>query len=520
MDVKTINIDLNRVEGDLEFELDLNGDTIVDARCKGVMYRGFEQLLIGRAPSDSVVITPRVCGICGTAHMYCAVTALERMWNVEVPLIATRVRDLCLMAESVQSDMRQSFLMFTADFCNDEYKQHSMFPELLAAFEPFKGKLYRETLEISRKMLEIVAIYGGQWPHSSYMLPGGVLTEPTMERAQSSCEIIEKAIRWYEQSVLDDTLDNWLALASADDFYKWVATKDPAKSAMALFTKFGRDELKLHEIGKGTPNLLSYGNYKFPETWKPPFDQEQHWWRSGFWNGESNTLEDFDHMHISEHVKYSWFYPYAGGKHPYQGETKPHYREGGDQYTWAKAPRYNGKVAQTGPLAEMVIAGEAVVKDMFLAEQDNCWLRQFARLRRLGLVLQKMRDDIQTIKTAKPEHHFNNITDAQKCDGEGFGLVEAARGALGHWVRVEDGVIDQYQIITPTAWNASPKDEADLPGHWEQSVIGMKLPDPNNPVSLGHVIRSHDPCLVCTVHATELNKPNGNGHHKYRFNAV
>ena len=102
MDVKTVNVDLNRVEGDLEFELDLDGDTVVDARCKGVMYRGFEQLLIGRAPTDSVVMTPRVCGICGTAHMYRAVTALERMWNVEVPLIATRVRDLCLMAESAK----------------------------------------------------------------------------------------------------------------------------------------------------------------------------------------------------------------------------------------------------------------------------------------------------------------------------------------------------------------------------------------------------------------------------------
>ena len=283
---------------------------------------------------------------------------------------------------------------------------------------------------------------------------------------------------------------------------------------MALFTRFSRDELNLHEIGKGTPNLLSYGNYKVADTWKPPFDNEQHWWRSGFWNGETGQLEDFDHMHITEHVKYSWFYPYDGGKHPYEGQTRPHFQENSHQYTWAKAPRYDGKVAQTGPLSEMVVADEPLIKDLFLSEQDNCWLRQFARMRRLGVVLAKMREQIEAIKQTKNERHFNQVSESQKVDGEGYGLVEAARGALGHWVRVEDGVIDQYQIITPTAWNASPKDQNDLPGHWEKSVIGMKVPDPENPVQLGHVIRSHDPCLVCTVHALDLKKQT---RQQYRF---
>ena len=516
MDVKTINVDLNRVEGDLEFELDVQGDTIVDARCKGVMYRGFEQLLIGRAPTDSVVITPRVCGICGTAHMYCAVTALERMWNIEVPQVATLVRDFCLMAESVQSDMRQSFLMFTADFCNDAYAKHEMYPLLLEKFEPFKGQVYRETLDMSRKMVEIVALYGGQWPHSSYMLPGGVLSEPNLERAQASNEIIEKAIRWYETTVLDDTLENWIALDTKEALFDWVDKKDVNKSAMALFCRFSRDELKLQDTGKGTPNLLSYGTYKVADTWTPPFDNEQHWWRSGFWNGATQQVEDFDHMHISEHVKYSWFHPYKGGKHPYEGETKPHYRENSDQYTWAKAPRYEGKVAQTGPLSEMVIAGEPLIKDLFLSEQDNCWLRQFARMRRLGLVLQNMRETVSQLTQRVGQVHFNNVPDSQKEDGEGFGLVEAARGALGHWIKVENGVIDKYQIITPTAWNASPKDENDQPGHWEKSVIGMKLDDPDNPIQLSHVIRSHDPCLVCTVHA--LHEKGGQSINKnYRF---
>ena len=88
----------------------------------------------------------------------------------------------------------------------------------------------------------------------------------------------------------------------------------------------------------------------------------------------------------------------------------------------------------------------------------------------------------------------------EQVDGEGFGMVQAARGSLGHWVKVVDGKIDKYQIVTPTAWNASPKDTEGQHGHWEQSVIGLPIDDADNPVTIGHVVRSHDPCLVCTVH--------------------
>lgn len=140
MSKQTLNIDLNRVEGDLEFELDVEQGVVVDARCKGIMYRGFEQLLIDRAPKDAIVLTPRVCGICGTAHMYCAVLALESIWNIEVPANATRIRNLCLMAENVQSDLRQSFLMFTPDFCNEKYANEPWFDEAKAALNLFMEK--------------------------------------------------------------------------------------------------------------------------------------------------------------------------------------------------------------------------------------------------------------------------------------------------------------------------------------------------------------------------------------------
>ena len=85
-------------------------------------------------------------------------------------------------------------------------------------------------------------------------------------------------------------------------------------------------------------------------------------------------------------------------------------------------------------------------------------------------------------------------------DGEGCGLLQAARGALGHWVKIAGGVIEHYQIITPTAWNGSPRDSNDRRGPWEEALIGTRVRDVENPVELGHVVRSFDPCLVCTVH--------------------
>src|SRR5262245_36737699 len=116
---------MNRVEGDVELEVELDGNTIRDARCIGTMYRGFEQILCGRAPTDALVITPRICGICSTSQLYAAVTALESAFGCEVAPNGVRVRNLCLMAEEVQSDARQSFLMFAVDFCNPAYRELS-----------------------------------------------------------------------------------------------------------------------------------------------------------------------------------------------------------------------------------------------------------------------------------------------------------------------------------------------------------------------------------------------------------
>ena len=496
----TVNIDLNRVEGDLEFQLDLQDDEIVDARCKGIMYRGFEQILLGRDPMDSIVLTSRICGICGTAHMYSAALALEQIWEVEVPPLATLVRNLCLGAEAIQSDIRHSILMFTPDFCSPKYSDMDFHEQAMQEFAPFQGKLYREVLNHTRKLLEIVAIFGGQWPHSSYMVPGGVVSEPTPTMAAEAIDIIHQTIRWYEERMLGCSLDEWLAIDSADAFFSWLDTHPD--TGIGLFSRAAR-AVGLHQIGSGASTFLSYGAYCDPDNWSYQAENQSHLSRSGIMHyqpGQEKRLEAFDHKLIEEHVKHSWFYLYEGGRHPFEGETQPNYMPDDQRYTWAKAPRYDGNVTQTGPLAELLIDGDPLLASLLDREGDNAWLRQFARFHRPVRMLRQLLDNCdQIIKTAG-QPHINTVSYQQRKDGDGYGLVQAARGALGHWVKVRDGKISKYQIITPTAWNASPKDSDDQPGHWEKSVIGLTLNDVDDPLEIGHIVRSHDACLVCTVH--------------------
>ncbi|MCK6391798.1 MAG: nickel-dependent hydrogenase large subunit [Azonexus sp.] len=347
----TVDIDLNRVEGDLEFQLDLEDGVVVDARCIGTLYRGFEQLLIGRAPRDALVITPRVCGICGTAHLYAATRALEQLAGISPPEHAVHVRNLCLLAETLQSDLRQTFLFFTPDFCSPGYAGHPMAAELAQAFAPLKGDVVRGCLSATRELIGIVAIFGGQWPHSTYMLPGGISQPANHRRLLETRDILVKVREWFEEKVIGGNLDEWLALDSADALFRWQeASSTRSSSALGLFNRFARD-IGLHRLGQGSSHLLSYGVNPLP-------DGSGSVWPAGFYNGDTEQIEALDHLQINEHVRHSWFLDYPGGRHPWAGETIPDHQPGSDCYTWAKAPRYGDRVVQTGPLAELRIAGE------------------------------------------------------------------------------------------------------------------------------------------------------------------
>ena len=217
---------------------------------------------------------------------------------------------------------------------------------------------------------------------------------------------------------------------------------------------------------------------------------------AGFARG-GTQVEGFDQARVAEHVAYSWFKDQEGGRHPFEGETVP-YATGreGKKYTWAKAPRYDNLPAETGPLAEMVVAGSGLFCELISQGGPSVFSRVLARLVRAALLIPA----IDTWLAEVDPREVFYLAPRDVGDGEGTGLTEVSRGALGHWVRIKDWTIDLYQIITPTAWNGSPRDSAGLRGPWEESLVGLEVKDPDNPVNVGLVIRSFDPCLVCTVH--------------------
>jgi uptake hydrogenase large subunit len=504
---RLIQLEMNRVEGDLQIKLEVEKNTVTDAWCIGSMYRGYEQVLIGREPTDALVIAPRICGICSTSQLYAATLALEDASQIPVAPNGTRIRNLCLMAEAVMNDARHTFLMFAPDFCNPAYRNHPLYDPILAAFEPpFKGRLARETVHSTKQILGIIVAFGGQWPHSTYMMPGGVTCPVNREKLVNCLDVIQAYAKWYQTIVLGCAFDRWLSLRTVDDLHAWLDESESHRdSAVGLFTRFGRS-IGLQHIGKGTSNLLSAGCYYDPEKWQAPYRDRHCLIPGGFYDAERREISQFSHAEVSEHVRYSWFEGYEGGRHPWMGENKPEYSASSDRYSFAKAPRYKGKVVQLGPLAELVIAGDPLITSFFRAEGPNTWLRQFTRLHRPVAVLRAMEKQVREIIANLGEPTF--MRSEPRSDGTGYGFINAARGSLGHWLKVRGGKIENYQVITPTTWNGSPRDSWGRRGHWEESFIGLEIRDLDNPVEVGHLIRSHDACLVCTVHFANTGRRN------------
>jgi hydrogenase large subunit len=490
------DIPFNRVEGDLEVSIEYSDGRISDAWSTGTLYRGFENLMKGRGALDGLVITPRICGICSTTHLSAAARALDAIAGLTLPDNAVRVRNVALMTEHVQSDVRQSVLMYMADFAHPAHIDHPLYGEALRRYAPAAGSSAIDVVRETKRVLELVAILGGQWPHSSFMVPGGVAFAPSQADVVQCQQIVGAYRAWYERRVLGCPLERWREVDSRAALDAWLA-ESPAHrdSEVGFLLRFGR-EAGLDAIGAGTNAFLSYGSLDLPRETAVQAPTRQ-LVAAGFARG--TTVTAFEAAHITEDVSHSW-YRDRGAQHPAAGETEP-YASGqqGSAYSWVKAPRYGGHAVETGPLAESVINGQALFVDIVGAGQVSALARQLARLTRPASLLPAMQTWLQELLAA---HGAPIIAgDGNVPDGEGAGLLQATRGALGHWVRIENGRIARYQVITPSAWNGSPRDAKGQRGAWEQAVIGTPVADPDNPIEAGHVIRSFDPCLVCAVHS-------------------
>jgi len=470
-----LQIPINRVEGDLDIKVTIEDGIITDAKSIGTLYRGFENILKGRDPLDSLVITPRVCGICSISHLTAAVKALEDAYDITPPPQAIRLRNISIISENLQSDLRQVFLMFMSDFTNEYYKNKSFFEKATKLYAPFKGETSKEVLDITKDIVKIIAYIGGQWPHTSHMVPGGLnILSDDLEILRIKF-IVKKIRDWYEKNILKTSLESFPT--SMDSFFEFI-DKNPT-SHISIFTNIAK-ELNLFEIGKTGYGFINFGAIDKDDSFIVP---------RGYYDTKLNPL-NLDK--ITEDVTYSH---YEGeNKNPFDEETIVNIAKG---YSFAKAPRYDNKVAQTGPLGEELAINNPLFVELYEKYEDSVFVRELARFLRPIRFIQILEEEIE--KVIKNISQPLYIKPKKKKNAHGIGLTHAARGALGHWIKIKDGKISNYQIISPTTWNGSPRDDNNL-GPWEKALIGLEIKDIDNPMEMGHVIRSFDPCLVCTVH--------------------
>jgi len=494
---------VNRVEGDLDIRIEVEDGVVVDAWSIGTMYRGIENILKGRAVLDGLVITPRVCGICSSSHLKAAALALDMIFGATVPDNARRVRNATLIVEQIQNDIRHPFLLFMPDFANVAYKEYPLYGEAVRRYEPLRGETAVQTIQESKRLIEIISILGGQWPHSSFMVPGGVVSVPDSDDIIQCRQLLRSFRVWFEKRVLGCTLDRFRDVKSEYDLFSWLdECGSHRESDLGFYVRFSK-KAGLDRIGTGHGNFISFGSHELPdESFVKGINGSSYYMPAGFFS-DRKTIS-FNQDKITEDVSYSLYDDYGKSRHPFEGLTNPYLA--GDKrgkYSWAKAPRYDGIPAETGPLAEMIISSNPLFKDLVGNNRPSVFARELARLVRPVQLIPLLDEWLKEI--LKDKGGFYKSCNKPE-NGEGFGLVQAPRGALGHWVKVKNSKIDSYQIITPTAWNGSPRDSKNVRGPWEEALVGTRIKDKDNPVEVEHVIRSFDPCLVCTVHVIDVRK--------------
>ncbi len=475
-----IKIDpITRIEGHLAIEAVVDDGIVKEAKSAGTLFRGFEIILQGRDPRDANRLTQRICGVCPTAHATASALCLDDAFGLtdKIPDNAKLIRALVFGSNFLQSHILHFYHLAALDYVDAAGAVGDTAP-----FVPrYEGDYrvsgeanaelvnhYLKALDIRRKCQEMLAIFGGKMPHNVGIVPGGVTEKPTEDKITNFLWRLKEIKEFVENVYIPDVI----AVAKIYDDY------------------FG--------IGKGCGRLLAYGGFDLP-TGKL--------FKAGVISPDLQ-LEPFAKENITEDLKHSWYADAASGKNPAQGETQPDIKKK-EAYSFLKSPRYKGQVCEVGPLARMVsnyVQGDAITKELvdsvlgeFSAGVDALYSvlgRHAARALEAKLVANAMVDWLTRLKPDEPTIVESEIPEK----GEGAGLTEAPRGGVGHWITIKDKKIERYQVIAPTAWNASPKDDKDQPGAVEQAIIGTKVKDKDNPFELVRIVRAFDPCLACSVH--------------------
>jgi hydrogenase large subunit len=552
-----ITIDpITRIEGHLRIDAEVDNGQVTKAWSSGQMFRGIETILQGRDPRDAWLFTQRICGVCTTVHALASVRAVENALNLEIPINAQYIRNIVMSIHALQDHIVHFYVLSALDWVdvvsalsadptktaalasslsnwpNNSAKRFAAVKEKLKALVdsgqlgPFANgywghpamKLppeanlmavahYLEALDYQRKATKALGIISGKNPHIQNLSVGGVTTALNpdsdsalnMERLYWIKQLIEEVRGFIQQVYLPDVV-------AVGALYKdWLPYGAGVKNYLAVPDMVLNTNATKFDLPGGTIMNGDLGTMK----------------------GITSFHDDYFRDNVKENITHAW-YKGDWSKHPYKEETVPNYTDFQDdgKYSWIKAPRFQGQPMQVGPLAQMLVGyaqgHKSIVENVNNAlslvssvagvpvgpEALHSTLgRHVARAVRASMLgdLAIKHWELLVDNIGKGDLEIFNKPVFPQGEQQGFGIHEAPRGVLSHWIVIQDGKIKNYQCVVPSTWNAGPRDADGLAGPYEASLVGTPVADAEQPLELLRTVHSFDPCIACAVHTVDQN---------------
>jgi hydrogenase large subunit len=552
---KRISIDpVTRIEGHLRIDCELDNGRVSKAWSSGQMWRGIELILKDKDPREAWLYTQRICGVCTTVHAIASVRSVENALKLEIPLNAQYIRNILMAAHAVQDHIVHFYHLSALDWVDvtsalkADPKKTAMLAQNMSSwhlnsqqvFSETQNKLkgfvgsgqlgifangywghpgmklspelnllatthYLQALEVQRKANMIVSILGGKTPHIQNLAVGGVANPINTD--SPSTLTMERL--FYVKTLIDEL----------GDFVNNVYFQDVCA--------IGACYKDWTAYGSGVTNYLSVPEFPM-DTKGTVFDHP-----GGFIpDGDISRFrpitgfeDDFFRKGVQESIKHSW-YDGSWTRHPWEEDTEPHYTEFQDdgKYSWVKAPTFNDKPAQVGPLANvlcMYAAGDANTRrytdkalaaisgmageKVPIAALHSTIGRHAARAVRAAVLYETLQKQWQALmdNIGKGDTWTFNKPEFPNGEVKGVGLHEAPRGVLSHWIVIKGGKIKNYQAVVPSTWNSGPRNAQDAPGPYEASLVGTPVADAEKPLEVLRTVHSFDPCLACAIHLVD-----------------
>ena len=504
---------ITRIEGHLKIEAEVENGVVKDAWSAGTMARGFEVLLQDKDPWDAPYITARVCGVCEGVHTIASAHALDNAFGIDVPEAGRLMRNLFCSGMYMHDHYIHLYVLSALDYL--DIMAVAGYEGSDAQLLAIKGKIvslvkkgdtapftprytpdefsvadpeavttlvshYIKAIELKAKSQKMLAIIGGIQPYPASIMPGGCTATPSVGQLIEFKALWEEQLKFVKEIYIPDVV----SLGTGPLLPIATLGLGAAHGNYLCYPMFPQGDPRTeadYSLG-GTNHLVAGG---------------------AIIGGHTSPAQPVDYEQITEAVQHSWYNypPGTASLHPSVGVTDLNPRKDG-AYSFVKAPRYDGNPMEVGPLARGLVNKYPQLMDLFDAGgKPGAVARHLARavesqiVGEAGLV---WIDRLLELATAGPIVGMKDKRVANKA--RGMGAWDAPRGALAHWVDIQDGRIKNYQMVVPSTWNASPRDEKGTRGPYEESLIGAPVPDPENPINIVRIIRSFDPCLACAVH--------------------